>query len=421
MIEPKVFSCSRQELDQEVVHHISHIIHMTTKICHGPTPPVELTKYGTLLSQGAEARVWLISLPSSSSNVDNTDDTTIGKKQKTLHVGAGLHVPQLGSFLHPSSLFLLGGGGQLHQPPMQVICKERFAKKYRHPQLDVSLTKSRTKSEARSLLRCQKEGIPVPNALAIANWSTTTTNATPTSATNKANECLDTSSTTTATSSLSSSSSSCLYLEYIKGCTVRQYFEHQSCERDGRIKTTIDTMTLCVAYTIGTLVAKMHSVGVIHGDLTTSNIMIGNPPSRSEGDGQISNNSDEQSNGVSDGKESKNWKPQLLLIDFGLATSTNNSTSNNLHKQQHNAEEKAVDLYVLERAFLSTHPESEMLVEEVWKGYSSYYEKKLDSDRQTDDDDGAVGASSADANIANAVMNRLEQVRMRGRKRECFG
>jgi TP53 regulating kinase-like protein len=392
---------------------------MTTTICHGPTPPVELTKYGTLLSQGAEARVWLISLPSSSSNVDNTGDTTNGKKQKTLNVGAGLHVPQLGSFVHPSSLFLLGGGGQLQQ---QVICKERFAKKYRHPQLDVSLTKSRTKSEARSLLRCQKAGIPVPNALAIANWSTTTTttNATPTSATNKANECLDTSSTTTATSSLSSSSSSCLYLEYIKGCTVRQYFEHQSCERDGRIKTTIDTMTLCVAYTIGTLVAKMHSVGVIHGDLTTSNIMIGNPPSRSEGDGQISNNSDEQNNGVNDGKESKNWKPQLLLIDFGLATSTNNSTSNNLHKQQHNAEEKAVDLYVLERAFLSTHPESEMLVEEVWKGYCSYYEKKLDCDRQTDDD-GAVGASSADANIANAVMNRLEQVRMRGRKRECFG
>ena len=380
---------------------------MTTTICHGPTPPVELTKYGTLLSQGAEARVWLISLPSSSSNVDNTGDTTNGKKQKTLNVGAGLHVPQLGSFVHPSSLFLLGGGGQL-----QVICKERFAKKYRHPQLDVSLTKSRTKSEARSLLKCQKAGIPVPNALAIANWSTT----------NKANECLDTSSTTTATSSLSSSSSSCLYLEYIKGCTVRQYFEHQSCERDGRIKTTIDTITLCVAYTIGTLVAKMHSVGVIHGDLTTSNIMIGNPPSRSEGDGQISNNSDEQNNGVSDGKESNNWKPQLLLIDFGLATSTNNSTSNNLHKQQNNAEEKAVDLYVLERAFLSTHPESEMLVEEVWKGYCSYYEeKKLDCDHHPFDDHGAVVASSADANIANAVMNRLEQVRMRGRKRECFG
>lgn len=418
-MSPRIFRVPAKSWTRRL-SNISHI--MTTKICHGPTPPVELTKYGTLLSQGAEARVWLISLPSSSSNVDNTDDTTIGKKQKTLHVGAGLHVPQLGSFLHPSSLFLLGGGGQLHQPSMQVICKERFAKKYRHPQLDVSLTKSRTKSEARSLLRCQKAGIPVPNALAIANWSTTTTNATPTSATNKANECLDTSSTTTATSSLSSSSSSCLYLEYIKGCTVRQYFEHQSCERDGRIKTTIDTITLCVAYTIGTLVAKMHSVGVIHGDLTTSNIMIGNPPSRSEGDGQISNNSDEQSNGVSDGKESKNWKPQLLLIDFGLATSTNNSTSNNLHKQQHNAEEKAVDLYLLERAFLSTHPESEMLVEEVWKGYSSYYEKKLDSDRQTDDDDdGAVGASSADANIANAVMNRLEQVRMRGRKRECFG
>ena len=405
-----------------------------TKICHGPTPPVELTKYGTLLSQGAEARVWLITLPSSSSSSstpsnnngdnNNTDETnSIEKKHKTLHVGAGLHVPQLSSFAHPSSLLLLGGGQQLqsqgeqqHQHPLlrQVICKERFTKKYRHPQLDATITKSRTKSEARSLLRCQKAGIPCPNVLAIANWSTSSTTN------NTANECLDTPSTT--------SSSSCLYLEYIQGCTVRQYFEQQSCEQDGCIKTIIDTQTLHVAYNIGTLVAKMHSTGVIHGDLTTSNIMLGNPPSpplpRSEGGEAMRNDSDKpKHNGMSDNKErNNNWKPQLLLIDFGLATSTNNSTSSNQHKQQNNAEEKAVDLYVLERAFLSTHPESEMLVEEVWKGYCSYYEKKLECDTRTDtDNNGSAIASASDVHAANAVMNRLEQVRMRGRKRECFG
>jgi TP53 regulating kinase-like protein len=402
----------------------------------GPTPPVELTKYGTLLSQGAEARVWLITLPSSSSssstpsnnNGDNNtddDDSTEKKHHKSLHVGAGLHVPQLSSFVHPSSLLLLGGGQQLQSqgeqqqqqqqqqhPLRQVICKERFTKKYRHPQLDATITKSRTKSEARSLLRCQKAGIPCPNVLAIANWSTSTTTA---STNNTANECLDTSSTT--------STSSCLYLEYIQGCTVRQYFEQQSCEQDGCIKTIIDTQTLHVAYNIGTLVAKMHSTGVIHGDLTTSNIMLGNPPSPDGGE-VMRNDNDKPKNEMSDYEErnNNNWKPQLLLIDFGLATSTNNSTSSNQHKQQNNAEEKAVDLYVLERAFLSTHPESEMLVEEVWKGYCSYYEKRLDCDTRTDHDNaGSAIASSSDVHAANAVMNRLEQVRMRGRKRECFG
>ncbi len=39
-----------------------------------------------------------------------------------------------------------------------------------------------------------------------------------------------------------------------------------------------------------------------------------------------------------------------MLIDFGLSYSS------------HLAEDKAVDLYVLERALLSTHPHSEQLV-----------------------------------------------------------
>ncbi len=41
---------------------------------------------------------------------------------------------------------------------------------------------------------------------------------------------------------------------------------------------------------------------------------------------------------------------QVVLIDFGLG------------QMQSIVEDKAVDLYVLERAFLSTHPNSEMLV-----------------------------------------------------------
>jgi len=46
-----------------------------------------------------------------------------------------------------------------------------------------------------------------------------------------------------------------------------------------------------------------------------------------------------------------------VLIDFGLAYTSSL------------AEDKAVDLYVLERAFASTHPESEPLFGRVVEGY----------------------------------------------------
>ena len=64
----------------------------------------------------------------------------------------------------------------------------------------------------------------------------------------------------------------------------------------------------------------MHNHNFIHGDLTTSNFLI------------------EQSTG------------DLVLIDFGLTTVSSSS------------EDMGVDLYVLERAFISTHVEAKDLV-----------------------------------------------------------
>ena len=213
--------------------------------------------------------------------------------------------------------------------------------------------------------------------------------------------------------------------EHIPNITVLHAFQQEE-----RVTTVIDSQTLYVAHTIGKLVAKMHASRVIHGDLTTSNIMIRNPPWL-----------DNDCNVNSSGKTV--WVPQLVLIDFGLATSiastTNHKANNNSnkrkakpHKQQHNAEEKAVDLYVLERAFLSTHLELELLVEEVWKGYRCYFES-LDCKSGDDCVDGKEGGESetaasscgagegAHGQVAKAVLNQLEQVVMRGRKRECFG
>jgi len=73
------------------------------------------------------------------------------------------------------------------------------------------------------------------------------------------------------------------------------------------------------------VIAKLHNGGVIHGDLTTSNMMVKNN--------------------------------QVYLIDFGLSYVKND------------IEDQAVDLYVLEKAFLSTHPLLDKEFEELLKYY----------------------------------------------------
>lgn len=75
-----------------------------------------------------------------------------------------------------------------------------------------------------------------------------------------------------------------------------------------------------------------------------------------------------------------------MLIDFGLAYTSSL------------VEDKAVDLYVLERAFSSTHPESEPLFSSVLQAY----EKKMGKEWR-------------------AVSRRLDEVRLRGRKRSMVG
>jgi TP53 regulating kinase-like protein len=76
-----------------------------------------------------------------------------------------------------------------------------------------------------------------------------------------------------------------------------------------------------------------------------------------------------------------------IVIDFGLASS------------QPLPEDKAVDLYVLERAMLSTHPNSQALIDRINEVYISTSKPKK----------------------AKPTLERLAQVRMRGRKRTAFG
>ncbi|XP_050738358.1 EKC/KEOPS complex subunit Tp53rkb-like isoform X2 [Eriocheir sinensis] len=200
-----------------------------------------------------------------------------------------------------------------------VIIKERFAKKYRHADLDTHITNERIKAEARALTRCRSLGIRTP-AVYDVNFDKRE-----------------------------------LVLENIaNSITVRNYI-YSATER-GLSMDSGDMLKL--AEKIGKILAKMHANHIIHGDLTTSNMLLVQPYDSSE----------------------------VILIDFGLSS------------VEERAEDKAVDLYVLERAVLSTHPNTEAFVSHL----ISAYEK-------------------AGGNAAGDVVKRLGEVRTRGRKKLCFG
>ena len=140
-------------------------------------------------------------------------------------------------------------------------------------------------------------------------------------------------------------------MEYVESVTAKQVINEDLLLRK------------VVAEQIGVLIAASHCSDLIHGDLTTSNIIF----RRAAGNVAVS--------------------PEAVLIDFGLAQVSNL------------VEDKAVDLYVLERALLSTHPGSQELFDMILDTYARY-------PQNTD---------------ARTVLAKLAEVQMRGRKRSMVG
>jgi len=125
-----------------------------------------------------------------------------------------------------------------------------------------------------------------------------------------------------------------------------------------------DDPLLKLAQKIGSILGKMHARNIIHGDLTTSNfLLVGSPEDFC-----------------------------VCLIDFGLGS------------LEGSAEDKGVDLYVLERALLSTHPSTQHVFEEILRSYATSYKATGDSGKGLTE-----------------VIQKLEEVRMRGRKRTMVG
>ena len=118
--------------------------------------------------------------------------------------------------------------------PEQQVVKERVEKRYRHPTLEASLSKRRLNQEARCILRARKNGVAAPCIFHIDYEAAR------------------------------------IYMSFIVGTTLKEWLVRlpSAAEIDAQLKT------------VGKSLAGLHDADVVHGDLTSSNIMVcheGNP------------------------------------------------------------------------------------------------------------------------------------------------
>jgi TP53 regulating kinase and related kinases len=159
------------------------------------------------------------------------------------------------------------------------VIKSRFKKNYRINEIDDRLRKSRTKREAKILEKLQKIDFPVPKLV-------------------------------------NNNEKDTLEMEFIDGDLLKNILNKKNCEK------------LCRE--IGEKIATLHNNGIIHQDLTTSNMILG--------------------------KENK-----IFFIDFGLSFFSEKT------------EDKAVDLHLLKEALESKHSD---IWEECYNAALESYEKK---------------------------------------------
>ncbi|GMG18854.1 unnamed protein product [Ambrosiozyma monospora] len=242
--------------------------------------------------------------------------------------------PYLPTYIKPSDI----------QNTTNYIIKYRPFKPYRHPVLDKQLTKSRTASEAKLLSRLYTLGVPAPKLIATDApngiiWM----------------ECLG---YDLENNGGVSSLKNWLWM-------LEKQFEQEQDPEKKRHNIALGDEVKSVMELVGKAVGHLHLQDIVHGDLTSSNIILVK---------------DEENNN------------QPTLIDFGL------SSYSSL------VEDKSVDLYVLERALTSTHPM-----------YSQQYNDwLLDGYEQVHRENKAMKKHAE-------IVRRLKDVRMRGRKRSMLG
>lgn len=163
----------------------------------------------------------------------------------------------------------------------KVIMKKRLPKKYRPSKLDEHIRTYRTIHEPQLMHEAKKAGVPTPTIFLVDLKNAT------------------------------------IIMEFIEGKQVKQLLSEV---------TKSERQSLCLK--IGELIGRLHEHGIIHGDLTTSNMILD-----------------------SEGK--------IFFVDFGLGEKTKE------------LEAKGVDLHLMKRALQSTHFRfTEECFDAVIRGYS---------------------------------------------------
>ena len=163
-----------------------------------------------------------------------------------------------------------------------VVLKQRVVKGYRHPSLDRAIQASRIRNEARLLLEARRAGIAVPVVYSVDY------------ADNR------------------------IVMEEVEGVRVKDALNELP-EPEARV----------VCGKTGEIAARLHASDIVHGDLTTSNMLL-------------------------DGG-------RIVLIDFSLGSKTSE------------LEDKGVDMHLLEEAFHSAHHQRSGLYEVVKGSYAASY------------------------------------------------
>ncbi|XP_014227941.1 TP53-regulating kinase [Trichogramma pretiosum] len=211
-----------------------------------------------------------------------------------------------------------------------VLIKERFEKKYRHPTLDTRLTKERIKAEARALVKAKSAGVATPT-IYLVDYNRRS-----------------------------------IFMEYIENSTTLKAFIDEHISKKNDVKDLIEN----IASALGKVVAQLHAVCIVHGDLTTSNILL------------------KDSHKLLTSQPFSDVSDQFIAIDFGLA------------KTESTSEDAAVDLYVLERSLSSAHAELPDLFKIIYRSYQKQFKNN---------------------SRLKEIIAKYEDVKARGRKRTMVG
>jgi len=160
------------------------------------------------------------------------------------------------------------------------VRKHRTKKGYRIPEIDEKIRKQRTKSESKLLVKAGRI-INIPKVY------------------------------------ITNEKDKSIFLEYINGKKLSSFLDEFSLNKQKKILNDI-----------GKNIAKLHESDIVHGDLTTSNIIL-------------KEKDDKKNNDKTNGKNKDNYL--IYLIDFGLG----------FHSKK--IEDKAIDIHLLKQALEAKH------------------------------------------------------------------